>query len=612
MEDETPTQTRKRKEREESPENASVEGANATYYIPTTETDSAEKGETELKRRRLEVPNKQNNGVRCTDRKHKREDEDEEGENGPERKKLKSSDTNLFNDEQRKKEAEEREEEFKLILLNTVSALGFPIDLIENPLEQIDKLLDPSLSLGSLWTNSPSNPGEVEYERGRCYFYGTGGCAQNVTKGLTYLRTASELNNPIATMDLSCISPYLSEEQSEQSANDDTSKQNLTHSRWAVRSRDLTQKYRAFLANVSIPGVSSPTPRSRIIALCNLGGFYWYGHGVRRDSQKAFLSFLVCARAGYPRGIYDLAMCYHRGNGAPRDLRRAVALLKISAAEDDYMNDFSETSTKPIRGDRVAQYALGKAYQYGKGVKKDLMRATRCYLAAVRNDEEGAEGWAKALFKVGVSYRSGRGVAQDRAKATYYYTKAAELGHPKAQYDLGVMMYLGDEAAGGAGVDFQRAAELFRAAADQGHAKAQYNLGVCYKFGRGVAADPVKAVELYRKAAEEGGRVSALLALGVCYKNGIGVAKDIDCAMEMWQKCCDRNFGRAFVAMGVLVQGIGRAGTTKYRAMVSDFGMSRLRTRTEALSQMTTTSIGPVGWMAPGKNILIHFSTFTH
>jgi TPR repeat protein len=43
-----------------------------------------------------------------------------------------------------------------------------------------------------------------------------------------------------------------------------------------------------------------------------------------------------------------------------------------------------------------------------------------------------------------------------------------------------------------------------RKAADQGHAKAQYNLGVMYEKGEGVQQNYSEALKWYKKAADQG------------------------------------------------------------------------------------------------------------
>merc|ERR1712232_906963 len=58
-------------------------------------------------------------------------------------------------------------------------------------------------------------------------------------------------------------------------------------------------------------------------------------------------------------------------------------------------------------------------------------------------------------------------------------------------------------------------------AAEQGHARAQYNLGVCCDFGKGVTKDETKAAELFAKGAH----AHAQYNLGVRYEVGKGVTK---------------------------------------------------------------------------------------
>ena len=77
--------------------------------------------------------------------------------------------------------------------------------------------------------------------------------------------------------------------------------------------------------------------------------------------------------------------------------------------------------------------------------------------------------------------------------------------------------------------DLSQATKLFRMAANQGHAKAQYNLGLCYANGTGLAIDMVQAASWYLKAAEQG-ESDAQFHLGVCYGDGAGVEKnEVEC-----------------------------------------------------------------------------------
>ena len=50
-------------------------------------------------------------------------------------------------------------------------------------------------------------------------------------------------------------------------------------------------------------------------------------------------------------------------------------------------------------------------------------------------------------FDLGLTYRDGKGVTQDLKKALYWYEKAAEMGHARAQSNLGQMYGNGEGVA---------------------------------------------------------------------------------------------------------------------------------------------------------------------
>ena len=150
---------------------------------------------------------------------------------------------------------------------------------------------------------------------------------------------------------------------------------------------------------------------------------------------------------------------------------------------------------------------------------------------------EATEGDAIAQFNLGLCYHNGDGVEKDDEKAVEWYTKAAEQGHPDAQYTLG-MVYGYPWSYEGVVQDFKKAVEWFALAAEQGHSEAQFILGLCYDMGNGVAQDFEKAVEWYTKAAEQG-HTQAQYSLGLCYENGKGVAVDFETAVEWYTKAVE-------------------------------------------------------------------------
>ena len=99
--------------------------------------------------------------------------------------------------------------------------------------------------------------------------------------------------------------------------------------------------------------------------------------------------------------------------------------------------------------------------------------------------------------------RGGEYVAYDRANyatALKVWIPAADSGDKEAQTNVGEIYERG--------ADYANAAKWYRKAADQGYPRALINLGFLYEQGRGVPADPVAALKLYRQAAGITGTVN--------------------------------------------------------------------------------------------------------
>ena len=110
---------------------------------------------------------------------------------------------------------------------------------------------------------------------------------------------------------------------------------------------------------------------------------------------------------------------------------------------------------------------------------------------------EADEGNADAAYRLSKFYGLTR---NDFPKEFIYLQKAAELGKPDAQYNLGVMFKNGH----GVKQNLTEAAKWYRKAAEQDDADAQFSLGVLCQQGKGVEQDYVEAMKWYRKAAELG------------------------------------------------------------------------------------------------------------
>ena len=97
-------------------------------------------------------------------------------------------------------------------------------------------------------------------------------------------------------------------------------------------------------------------------------------------------------------------------------------------------------------------------------------------------------------------YAAGTGVSRDFAEALKWYRRAADAGYGPAIVNL-ALIYSGFGGTTGIPANLPEAAKWLRVGADLGYAPAQAMLGFAYVNGRGVAADPVEAVERRRRPA---------------------------------------------------------------------------------------------------------------
>jgi TPR repeat protein len=107
--------------------------------------------------------------------------------------------------------------------------------------------------------------------------------------------------------------------------------------------------------------------------------------------------------------------------------------------------------------------------------------------------------------------------------------RKAEAGDAQAQFDLGRMLYSGQN---GAPKDLTEAIKWVKKAAEQGHAVAQHILGAAYYHGDGVKKNDAEAAKWYRKAAEQG-EMDAQWVLAKLYLEGRGVTQSFKEA-EKW------------------------------------------------------------------------------
>jgi hypothetical protein len=140
--------------------------------------------------------------------------------------------------------------------------------------------------------------------------------------------------------------------------------------------------------------------------------------------------------------------------------------------------------------------------------------------------------------------------AESLLVSTYagFLGSAAERGHAEAQLDLG-LRYAGASEASGDPEELRKATVWFRKAAEQGHPHAQFNLALAHHEGRGVPQNYTEAVKWYQAAADAG-VAEAQLNLGLMYRQGEGVPQDYRAASHWFRKAADQDYAKAQAYLG--------------------------------------------------------------
>lgn len=178
--------------------------------------------------------------------------------------------------------------------------------------------------------------------------------------------------------------------------------------------------------------------------------------------MKTLPSFLVAAAALGACVFAVPAVTAAQGGGAlPAQNPEVKAGIEAWLA-GDHAGAIRRWRPLADRGDADAQFNIGQAYRYGRGVPLDLKVAQGWF------EKAAAKGHGQAIANLGLLlFQNGQ-----RAQAMPWVKKAADAGDPRAQYVLGTALFNGDII----GKDWPRAYALMHLAAGQGLPPAAANL----------------------------------------------------------------------------------------------------------------------------------------
>jgi localization factor PodJL len=135
---------------------------------------------------------------------------------------------------------------------------------------------------------------------------------------------------------------------------------------------------------------------------------------------------------------------------------------------------------------------------------------------ALMKDAAG-RGLVVAKYRLGKLYESGEGVPRDMAQARNWTEQAAIAGNVKAMHDLAVFYAEGDAGP----QSYAAAVEWFRQASELGLVDSQYNLAVLFEQGLGVSMDKAEAAFWFEVAGRAGDQDAAKRARGLFAELGV-------------------------------------------------------------------------------------------
>ena len=218
---------------------------------------------------------------------------------------------------------------------------------------------------------------------------------------------------------------------------------------------------------------------------------------------------------GTYKALADLKIAALKGGVAPTVLPKAAEQTAASAPEVEACD---RAAAHPFDPDKPANLPGVEVKEIAPGA---ALRA--CLTAAALPDAP-----RRVFFELGRAYeRSG-----NRRDALAQYAKAADLGHGRSLFNMGLTTVLGGN---GVRRDYSMARGLLERSVDAGVADAYVQLGWMYHNGQGLKRDYAKALDYFQKG-QDAGSIIAYSAIASLYRQGHGVPRDTTKACQFDQQ----------------------------------------------------------------------------
>jgi TPR repeat protein len=280
---------------------------------------------------------------------------------------------------------------------------------------------------------------------------------------------------------------------------------------------NLSGHHRKF-ENSPLEEVKSKAERGDAEAQCELGIRCWTYHPVHNQgtakggAAEAAKWYRKAADQGHAEAQYQLGDCYAEGTGVAKDEVEAIKWFRKAADQ----------------GGVWAQYQLGKYYENGTGVSTDAIEAVKWYRKAAEprdlsTNTSDFPTWAiwnqrvDAQRALAQCYSNGVGVVQDPQEAARW---SLEADRSHGESDRAYLKMLKSRAeTGDASYEYMvaertadpiEALNWYRKAADHGYDFAQEKLGNCYLRGDGVPMNYIEAYKWFSLACAQAKPMAAM------------------------------------------------------------------------------------------------------
>lgn len=433
---------------------------------------------------------------------------------------------------------------------------------------QLSSGQNPDSSAAVIWFKKSADQAYAQGQRDLAFLYMRGiGVKQDVKEALRLYRLAGEQGDAGAALTLGQV--YLS--------GDGTEKNLSAAGYWmskAAESGDAFAQYKLTWMVANGQGLEkNDSEAQKWLRLAAFGGntdaqislssAYAQGYGVSADPVMAYrwsekaLTGMISQGADYSKlkkTLEDLSRVMTPQQIAAARMHGMAPSFKDAAPPDlgSHLQQI-DIRVRALKGEHEARELLSRDAKAGDAAAAFWLYKTLERHPDTRQDaivwlKKAAElGYPSAEMELGSRYGDGDGVSLDRDVEISWYRKAAEQGEPIAQVSLAAFLFAGE----GIEKDPKLGMQWLTKAAMSGEAVAQHVLGTMYA-GKGVVPKNDQLSIKWLTLAAEQGNAEALYSLSGAYHEGKRVAKNEDKARQFLEMAAYRGNPHAQLAIAGL------------------------------------------------------------